>query len=423
MAIAYELAAASRAQQAETAGKWEEMAKVYVVGTMDTKGPELRYAAERVRSAGAEPVLVDVGTQGVGIGADVAASVVATHHPEGSSAVLGLTDRGKAVSAMARALSRYLASRDDIGAVLGLGGTGNTALVTEAMRALPIGVPKLMVSTVASGNTAPYVGPNDLTMMYSVVDIAGLNAISRQVIGNAAHAAAGMALTTTPASGADKPGLGMTMFGVTTQCVTMVREALEATHEVYTFHATGTGGQSMEKLADSGLVAGLIDVTTTEVPDLLVGGVFPATEDRFGAVIRTRLPYVGSVGAVDMVNFGARDSVPPRFETRKLHVHNAQVTLMRTTPDENRRTAEFIVSRLNRMTGPVRFLLPLRGVSAIDAPGQPFHDPEADRVLFDTIRSGWQAAPNRQLVELDLHINDPEFAAALVANFREISSS
>ncbi|WP_423066212.1 Tm-1-like ATP-binding domain-containing protein [Devosia sp. CN2-171] len=399
------------------------MAKVYVVGTMDTKGPELRYTAERVRAAGAEPVLVDVGTQGTGAGADVAATVVATHHPEGSGAVLGLTDRGKAVSAMAMALTRYLAGRTDIGAVLGLGGTGNTALVTEAMRALPIGTPKLMVSTVASGNTAPYVGPNDLTMMYSVVDVAGLNAISRKVIGNAAHAAAGMALTTAPASGADKPGLGMTMFGVTTQCVTMVREAMEATHEVYTFHATGTGGQSMEKLADSGLVAGLIDVTTTEVPDLLVGGVFPATEDRFGSVIRTRLPYVGSVGAVDMVNFGARETVPAQFRDRKLHVHNAQVTLMRTTPDENRRVGEFIVSRLNRMEGPVRFLLPLKGVSAIDAPGQPFHDPAADAVLFDTIRSGWQATPNRKLVELDLHINDPAFATTLVANFRELSPS
>lgn len=398
------------------------MAKVYVVGTMDTKGPELRYAAERVRAAGAEAVLVDVGTQGAGEGADVTAAVVAAHHPQGADAVLGLTDRGKAVSAMAVALTSLLAGRSDIGAVLGLGGSGNTALVTEAMRTLPIGVPKLMVSTVASGNTAPYVGPNDLAMMYSVVDIAGLNAISRKVIGNAAHAAAGMARNTVPASTVDKPGLGVSMFGVTTQCVTMLREAMEATHEVYTFHATGTGGQSMEKLADSGLVAGLIDVTTTEVPDLLVGGVFPATEDRFGAVIRTRLPYVGSVGAVDMVNFGARDTVPSQFRDRKLHVHNAQVTLMRTTPDENRQIGEFIVSRLNRMEGPVRFLLPLGGVSAIDAPGQPFHDPEADRALFDTIRSGWQAAPNRRLVELDLHINDPEFAAALVANFHDLST-
>jgi uncharacterized protein (UPF0261 family) len=399
-----------------------QVAKVYVVGTMDTKGTELRYAAERVHAAGAEAILIDVGTRSVETDVAVTAETVASFHPDGKAGVLGLTDRGKAVSAMAMALTRYIASRTDIGAVLGLGGTGNTALVTEAMRALPIGTPKLMVSTVASGNTAPYVGPNDLTMMYSVVDVAGLNAISRRVIGNAAHAAAGMALNPVPAAGADKPGLGMTMFGVTTACVTMVREAMEATHEVYTFHATGTGGQSMEKLADSGLVAGLIDVTTTEVPDLLVGGVFPATEDRFGSVIRTRLPYVGSVGAVDMVNFGASDTVPARFADRKLHVHNAQVTLMRTTADENRRIGEFIVSRLNRMEGPVRFLLPLRGVSAIDAPSQPFHDSEADAALFRAIRSGWQGAPNRQLIELDFHINDPEFAAALVANFRSISN-
>lgn len=398
------------------------MAKVYVVGTMDTKGPELRFAAEAVRQAGASAVLLDTGTQGMSEGADISALEIAAHHPQGAEAVLGLTDRGHAVSAMARALTAYLATRSDIGAVLGLGGTGNTALVTEAMRSLPIGLPKLMVSTVASGNTAPYVGPNDLAMMYSVVDVAGLNAISRKVIGNAAHAAAGMALHPVPAAASDKPGLGMTMFGVTTDCVTTVRRIMEASHDVYVFHATGVGGQSMEKLADSGLVAGLIDVTTTEVPDLLVGGVFPATDDRFGAAIRTRLPYVGSVGAVDMVNFGARDAVPARFARRRLHVHNAQVTLMRTTAEENRAIGTFIVSRLNRMEGQVRFLFPLKGVSAIDAPGQPFHDPEADAALFDAIRTGWIEAPNRQLVELDLHINDPLFAAALADNFRQIAN-
>lgn len=398
------------------------MGKVYVVGTLDTKGAELRYATEMVRRAGAEAVLVDVSTLGGGEGADVTAEAVASHHPEGAGAVLGLDDRGQAVSAMAKALTRFLATRTDIGAVLGLGGSGNTALVTEAMRALPIGKPKLMVSTVASGNTAPYVGPNDLALMYSVVDVAGLNAISRKVIGNAAHAAAGMALNEVPASSSDKPGIGMTMFGVTTACVTMVREALEATHEIYVFHATGVGGQSMEKLADSGLVSGVIDVTTTEVADLLVGGVFPATQDRFGALIRTKIPYVGSVGAVDMVNFGARETVPTQFAERRFHVHNAQVTLMRTTPEENRRIGEFIVSRLNRMEGPVRFLLPLKGVSAIDAPGQPFDDPDADRALFDAIRTGWEAADNRQLLELDLHINDPAFAAALVENFRMIEN-
>jgi uncharacterized protein (UPF0261 family) len=252
--------------------------------------------------------------------------------------------------------------------------------------------------------------------------VAGLNAISRKVIGNAAHAAAGMALHPVPAAASDKPGLGMTMFGVTTDCVTTVRRIMEASHDVYVFHATGVGGQSMEKLADSGLVAGLIDVTTTEVPDLLVGGVFPATDDRFGAAIRTRLPYVGSVGAVDMVNFGARDAVPARFARRRLHVHNAQVTLMRTTAEENRAIGTFIVSRLNHMEGQVRFLFPLKGVSAIDAPGQPFHDPEADAALFDAIRTGWIEAPNRQLVELDLHINDPLFAAALADNFRQIAN-
>ncbi|BCH34491.1 UPF0261 protein y4oU [Mesorhizobium sp. L-8-10] len=398
------------------------MAKVYVVGTMDTKGPELRFAVEAVRQAGAGAVLLDVGTRGVSEGADISALEIAAHHPQGAEAVLGLTDRGQAVSAMARALTAYLATRSDIGAVLGLGGTGNTALVTEAMRSLPIGLPKLMVSTVASGNTAPYVGPNDLAMMYSVVDVAGLNAISRKVIGNAAHAAAGMALHPVPAAASDKPGLGMTMFGVTTDCVTTVRRIMEASHDVYVFHATGVGGQSMEKLADSGLVAGLIDVTTTEVPDLLVGGVFPATDDRFGAAIRTRLPYVGSVGAVDMVNFGARDTVPTRFAKRRLHVHNAQVTLMRTTAEENRAIGTFIVARLNRMEGQVRFLIPLKGVSAIDAPGQPFHDPEADAALFDAIRTGWIEAPNRRLVELDLHINDPLFAAALADNFRQIAN-
>lgn len=398
------------------------MGKVYVVGTLDTKEAELAYARQAVLAAGAEALLLDVGTQKPRGSADISAAEIAAYHPAGASAVLGLSDRGQAVSAMAKALTGFLATRGDIGAVLGLGGTGNTALVSEAMRALPIGVPKLVVSTIASGNTAPYVGPNDIAMMYSVVDIAGLNAISRRIIGNAAHAAAGMALNEVRAVAADKPGLGMTMFGVTTSCVTQVRQAMEKTHEVYVFHATGVGGRSMEKLADSGLIAGLIDATTTEVPDLLFGGVFPATEDRFGAVIRTQLPYVGSVGAVDMVNFGARDTVPARFQDRKLHVHNAQVTLMRTTPEENRLIGEFIVARLNRMEGPVRFLLPLRGVSAIDAPGQPFHDPLADEALFSAIRAGWKSAANRRLVEIDAHINDPAFAEALVESFHAISA-
>ena len=398
------------------------MAKVYVIGTMDTKGEELRFAAGCVRRAGAVPVLVDVGTRGPAGGADVSAAEIAACHPEGIGAVLGLDDRGKAVGGMAEALTRWLTAQDDIGAVLGLGGSGNTALVTQAMRALPIGTPKLMVSTVASGNVAPYVGPSDIAMMYSVVDVAGINAISRRVIANAAHAAAGMALNTPPAAtSAEKPGVGMTMFGVTTTCVTMLREALEPTHECYVFHATGAGGRSMEKLADSGLVSALIDLTTTEVPYFLVGGVFPCDADRFGAPIRTRLPYVGSVGAVDMVNFGPKDTVPAQFAARNLYVHNPQVTLMRTTPEENRAIGRFIVERLNRMEGPARFLLPLGGVSAIDVPGMPFHDPDADAALFETIRSGFVPAPNRKLIEVPAAINDRAFADAVLAAFREIA--
>ncbi len=393
-----------------------------MVGTADTKGAELAYAKDCVIAAGADAVLVDVGTRSGKTIADVGAEEVAAFHPDGAAAVLGGGDRGAAITAMSEALTRYLLSRDNVAGVLGLGGSGNTALVTAAMRALPIGVPKLMVSTVASGNVASYVGPSDIAMMYSVVDVAGLNAISRQVLGNAAHAVAGMAKNRVAASAADKPGLGLTMFGVTTECVTLVRQALQADYEPFVFHATGVGGQSMEKLVDSGFFAGVIDVTTTEVADYLVGGVLPCTEDRFGAMIRTRAPAVVSVGALDMVNFGPRESVPEKFSARKFHVHNAQVTLMRTTPEENRAAGTWIAERLNRCEGPVRFLLPLGGVSAIDAPDQPFHDPAADAALFAAIRATFREGPQRKLVELPHHINSPEFAAALVANFREIAS-
>jgi uncharacterized protein (UPF0261 family) len=396
------------------------MSKVYVIGTCDTKGAELRFACARVRRAGAVPVLVDISTAVPDRRADVTAETVASCHADGSQAVLGHGDRGRAVSAMAEALKRYLVSRRDIGAVLGLGGSGNTAIVTAAMRALPVGVPKIMVSTLASGNVAGFVGPTDIMMMHAVTDIAGLNAISRAIIGNAAHAAAGMALTRVPKVRKRKPAIGFTMFGVTTPCVNEIRRRLEPACESFVFHATGTGGQSFEKLADSGLLDGVFDITTTEVADYLVGGILPCTDDRFGAFIRNPVPYVGSVGACDMVNFGARSTVPSRFAGRRLHIHNAHVTLMRTTPEENARIGAFIVDRVNRMSGPVRFLLPLRGVSAIDAAGQPFHDPAADAALFAAVREGWRPARGRKLIELDLHINDPAFAEAAVAAFRSL---
>jgi uncharacterized protein (UPF0261 family) len=347
--------------------------------------------------------------------------MVAQHHPQGADAVLGHSDRGRAVTAMGEALGAYLLSRPDIGCVLGLGGGGNTSMVTMAMRALPIGVPKLMVSTMASGNVAPYVGPTDIAMMHAVADVAGLNAITRKVIGNAAHAAAGMALNAVPEVTGDKRPVGLTMFGVTTACITQIRHLIEDRCECFVFHATGTGGQCMEKLIDSGLLTAALDITTTEVADHLFGGVLPCTADRFGSVIRSRIPYVGSVGAVDMVNFGGRETVPAQFNSRTLYVHNPQVTLMRTTPDENRAIGQWIVERVNRMEGPVRFLLPLGGVSAIDAPGKPFHDPAADAALFDAIRSGWRDAPNRQLIEVDAHINDPAFAEAAVHAFHQIT--
>lgn len=397
------------------------MKPVYVIGTCDTKEAELRYAVAQVKAAGASALLVDISTTSSAAKADVTPEMVARHHPQGQDAVLGHGDRGRAVTAMAEALTAFLLSRNDIGAVLGLGGGGNTSMVTEAMRALPIGVPKLMVSTMASGNVAPYVGPTDIMMMHAVADVAGLNAITRTVIGNAAHAAAGMALNAVPAVSGGKRAVGLTMFGVTTPCITQVRQMIEADCECFVFHATGTGGQCLEKLIDSGLITAALDITTTEVADHLFGGVLPCTEDRFGSVIRSRIPWVGSVGAVDMVNFGARDTVPSQYTGRNLYVHNAQVTLMRTTAEENAAIGRWIIDRVNRMEGPVRFLLPLQGVSAIDAPGKPFHDPNADAALFDAIRAAWKPAPNRQLIDVDAHINDPAFAKAAVTSFRNIT--
>ena len=397
------------------------MKRVYVVGTCDTKETELRYAVERVKAAGADAVLVDVSTTPSTADAEVTPDMVARHHPQGADAVLGHSDRGRAVTAMAEALTAFLGSRADIGAVLGLGGGGNTSIVTAAMRALPIGVPKLMVSTMASGNVAPYFGPTDIAMMHAVADIAGLNAISARVIGNAAHAAAGMALNAVPAAAQGKPAVALTMFGVTTALIDQIRHMLAAEAECFVFHATGTGGQCMEKLIESGMISAALDMTTTEVADFLFGGVLACTEDRFGAAIRTRIPYVGSPGACDMVNFGGRETVPARFAGRNLHVHNPQVTLMRTTPEENRAIGEWIAARLNRMEGPVRFLLPLKGVSAIDAPGKPFHDPQADAALFDAVRATFKPGPRRALVAVDAHINDPAFAEAAVHAYHAIT--
>jgi uncharacterized protein (UPF0261 family) len=396
------------------------MAKAYVIGTCDTKGPELGYLKDLLEAAGVPSVLVDVGTRRGDGRADVTAQEVAACHPDGARAVFS-DDRGAAIAAMAEALCAFLATRSDVAGVIGAGGSGGTALISPALRALPVGTPKVLVSTVASGDVAAYVGPADICMMYSVTDVQGLNSISRRVLGNAAHALAGMIAHPIPPAKSTRPALGLTMFGVTTPCVQAITAALEADYECLVFHATGTGGRSMEKLVDSGLIAGVIDVSTTEVCDLLMGGVFSAGEDRMGAIIRTRVPYVGVCGALDMVNFGAMDSVPERYRGRNLYVHNPQVTLMRTTAEENARMGEWIAARLNRMEGPVRVFLPEGGVSMIDAPGQPFHDPEADRALFETLEAQAVQGPDRKLVRLPGNINDPASAAAMVAAFREIA--
>ena len=396
------------------------MKRIYVVGTADTKGLELQFVKSRLEAASTHAILVDVGTRTAQIAADISATDVAACHPSGAKFVLGGDDRGKAVEAMGEAFARYISQRDDIAGVIGLGGSGGTSIITAGMRRLPVGLPKLMVSTLASGDVGPFVGATDITMMYSVTDVAGLNRISRVVLGNAAHAMAGMATYLLPAVQA-KPAIGLTMFGVTTTCVTHIASQLENIYDCLVFHATGTGGQSMEKLVDSGMLVGIIDVTTTEVCDHLVGGVLSAGPDRLGAIARSCIPYVGSVGALDMVNFWAMETVPDRFRKRRLHQHNPNVTLMRTSVEECREIGRWIAEKLNACDGPVRFLIPEKGVSALDAPGQAFYDRDADAALFDAIETSLKQNANRRLTRLPLHINDREFATALVQNFRDIT--
>ncbi len=393
----------------------------YVVGTFDTKGRELLYVRQCLERLGMRVVMVDLATSGKTSSASVHTREVARHHPDGEAAVFS-GDRGTAVAAMATAFEHYIRTRRDVGGVISAGGSGGTSLATPGMRALPIGVPKVMVSTMASGDTRPYVGPSDICMMYSVTDVQGINRISEKVLGNAAHALAGMMAHPIEGSAVTKPAIGLTMFGVTTPCVQAVTKLLSDSHDCLVFHATGVGGQSMEKLAESGLLEGVIDVSTTEVADEIVGGVLSAGPTRMDVFAQHALPYVGSCGALDMVNFGAFDTVPERFKSRKLYKHNPTVTLMRTTAEECRRIGEFIATKLNAMRGPVRFFIPEGGVSAIDKEGQPFHDAEADRALFTALEQGFRTTNNHKLIRLPHHINDEAFAHALVAAWRSLET-
>ena len=395
---------------------------VIVAGTLDTKAQELNFLRDRLCAHRLPVKTVDLSTSGKPSSADVPPHLVAAFHPAGAGAVM-TGDRGSAVAAMAQAFEVWTNQASGIRGMISAGGSGGTALATPAMRCLPIGVPKVMISTVASGDVSQYVGPSDIMMMYSVTDVQGINRISAQVLSNGADALAGavhFGASNPPAVTADKPALGLTMFGVTTPAVQAIIKGLEDKNECLTFHATGTGGQSMEKLADSGMLEGALDISTTEVCDLLMGGVMPATEDRFGAFIRQKIPYLGSVGALDMVNWHAPDTVPERYKDRLFYEHNPQITLMRTTAEENTRIGNWIAERLNKMTGPARFLLPLRGVSALDNAGQPFDDPAARAALFDAIRQTFEPGPNRKLIEIDSNINDPVFAAVALSTFAEI---
>ena len=402
-------------------------APVIVAGTLDTKGDELRFIRDEIAAAGVRVVLVDLSTSGQPSPADVPPHHIATYFRGGPNAVF-TGERGAAITAMAEAFEAWVRRQEPVGGLISAGGSGGSALVAPAMRALPIGVPKVLISSVASGNVAPYVGPSDIMMLYSVTDVSGLNSVSRQVLANGAAAMVGMVKARAAAStdreaarrGSRKPAVGLTMFGVTTPCVQAVTAALEDDFECLVFHATGVGGQSMEKLVDSGALSGVIDLTTTEVCDLLFGGVLPATEDRFGAIARARIPYIGSCGALDMVNFGPMETVPERYRGRTLHVHNPTVTLMRTTPEENARLGRWIGERLNLMDGPVRFFLPEGGVSALDAPGRPFSDPNADEELFRALEATVRQTGSRRLIRMPEHINDPRFSAAIVAEFRRL---
>ncbi|HSS83706.1 MAG TPA: ABC transporter permease, partial [Reyranella sp.] len=366
------------------------MRPAYVAGTFDTKGRELFYLRDCLEKLGLRTVTVDLATSGKPSPAMVHPREVARHHPKGERAVF-TDDRGSAVSQMALAFAHFIERRRDVGGLISAGGSGGTSLATAAMRRLPIGVPKVMVSTVASGDVKPYVGPSDIMMLYSVTDVSGINRISQRVLGNAAHALAGMmAYMPRPDRVAEtKPAVALSMFGLTTPCVQAITKVLEERYDCLVFHATGTGGQSMEKLVDSGLIAGVLDITTTEIADELLGGVLTAGPDRMDAIIRSRVPYVGSCGALDMVNFWAMDTVPARFRDRRLYKHNDNVTLMRTTAEECARIGRFIVDKLNRMEGPVRFLIPDGGVSGLDAPDKPFWDPVADKALFDAIATNF----------------------------------
>ena len=398
------------------------MARIALVGTLDTKGREYAFLRDRLREAGVDVLVIDAGiNEPVGLEPDVPRQEVARAAGADVSALAEAADRGAAVTAMAsgaEALVRELYEAGRFDGILALGGSGGSSIAAPAMRALPVGVPKLLVSTVASGDTRPYVGAVDVTMMYSVVDISGVNSVSARIMANAAGAIAGMVKATVPPA-EGRPLVAATMFGVTTPCVTTARERLEELgYEVLVFHATGAGGQSMEALAKDGFLAGVLDVTTTELADELVGGVLSAGPERLEAAGAAGVPQVVSLGALDMVNFGPRESVPPQFDDRNLYVHNPTVTLMRTTPEECAELGRIIGRKLSAAAAPTVLFIPLGGVSMIATPGQPFYDPAADAALVDGLRE--TLGDSVEVQERSEDVNDAAFARAMSDRLHEL---
>ena len=390
---------------------------IILLGTLDTKGVEFQFVRDLLKAQGLDTLAIDAGVTGPPhFNPDVPRDKVFAAAGTSLDAVVKANDRGKAVELAAQGAAKLvveLHQQGKVDGILGLGGSAGTTIGTAAMRALPFGVPKLMVSTLASGQVKSFVGVRDIMMMYSVVDISGINRISRTVLTNAANAMAGMASRQQAAGSrqqaVDKPLITATMFGVTTPCVEAARKQIEDSgYEVLVFHATGTGGMTMESFINDGIIEGVLDITTTELADELVGGILTAGKDRLTAAALRGIPQVISVGALDMVNFGPRETVPEKFKDRKFYIHNSNVTLMRTTPAENDKLGQEIAQKASAARGPTAILLPLKGVSAIDKEGQPFWWPEADRALFQSIRN-W-VGPEVKVYELDLHINDAAFA-------------
>jgi uncharacterized protein (UPF0261 family) len=391
---------------------------VAVLGTLDSKGAEYAFLKKQIEAQGVDTLVIDAGVLAdPPFEPDVPAAEVARAGGGDVAALKAANDRGNAVAVMARgaaAIVRKLHEEGRIDGIVAMGGGGGTTLGSIAMQSLPVGVPKLLISTVASGDTSAYVGVKDIAMTPSIVDISGINRLSSRILTNAAGAIAGMVKAEEPKRAEpDKPTIAATMFGVTTACITKARELLEqAGYEVLVFHAVGSGGRTMEELIRGGFVAGVLDLTTTELADELAGGVLSAGPHRLEAAGETGVPQVVSAGALDMVNFGARDTVPAKYADRKFYQHNPLVTLMRTTPEENAALGGIIAGKLNRAKGPTIFLLPKKGVSAIDVEGRAFYDATADAALFDALRKN--LGKNVTLVEMDTDINDAAFAAKAV---------